>query len=105
MAPSPLRSLTRKHTRSTSLPSRTYPSMPQFDGHLCRLRASEAIPSSLSSMSHILGDLNNLHDCSDDLLLLPHIQQAISRECQRTQCDQMLDVYLRLLDACSTTKE
>ncbi|KAI5647736.1 hypothetical protein M9H77_33741 [Catharanthus roseus] len=105
MAPSPLRTITRKHARSVSLPSQSHPFMPQFDEHLSKVRASEATTSTLSSMSNRLANLNNLYDSTDDILLLPHIQQAISQECQDRRADELLDGYLRLLDACSATRD
>ncbi|KAI5647742.1 hypothetical protein M9H77_33747 [Catharanthus roseus] len=105
MAPSPLRTITLKHARSVSLPSHSHPFVPQFDEHLSKVRASEATTSTLSSMSNRLANLNNLYDSTDNILLLPHIQQAISQECQDRWADELLDGYLRLLDACSTTRD
>ncbi|KAI5647741.1 hypothetical protein M9H77_33746 [Catharanthus roseus] len=105
MAPSPLRTITRRHARSISLPSRSHPFLPQFDEQLSRVKVSEAAASTLSSMSNRLVDLNNLYDCTDDVLQLPHVQQAISQECQDKCADEMLDGYLRLLDACSTSRD
>lgn len=106
MAPSPLRTITRKHARSISLPSRSTSFMPQFDEHLSRVKASEAASTStLSSMSTRLSDLKNLYECTDDLLQLPHIQRVISQSCQDKWADELLDGYLWLLDACTTTRE
>lgn len=80
--------------------------MPQFDEHLSRVRASEAASTStLPSMSSRLADLKNLYECTDDLLQLPHIQRAISQSCQNKWADELLDGYLRLLDACTTTRD
>lgn len=80
--------------------------MPQFDEHLSRVKASEAASTStLSSMSSRLSGLKNLYECTDDLLQLPHIHRVISQSCQDKWADELLDGYLRLLDACTTTRE
>lgn len=105
MAPSPLRSITRKHARSVSLPSRSHPLVPQLDEHLSKVRALEANTTSTSSMTSRLTDLKNLYGSTDDILVLPHIQQAVSQECQEKWADELLDGYLRLLDACSSTRD
>lgn len=105
MAPSPLRTITRKHARSVSLPSQSHPFMPQFDEHLSKVKASEATTLTLSSMINRLLDLNKLYDSTEDILALPHIQQAISQECQGKLADELLDGYLRLLDSCSIARD
>ncbi|KAA8535942.1 hypothetical protein F0562_028420 [Nyssa sinensis] len=69
------------------------------------VRASEATSSSLSSISKGLSGLEDLYDCLDDLLLLPHVQQALSHERHQKWVDEVLDGYLRLLDVCSSAKD
>ncbi|KAI3446324.1 hypothetical protein Pfo_002989 [Paulownia fortunei] len=105
MALSPSRSKTHHHGRSLSLPSRLHPAMSQFDENLATMKASDPASSSLSSMENRLNGLTNLYCNIDDLLMLPHIQQIISQECQEKWVDQVLDGYIRLLDACSTAKD
>ncbi|KAH6767283.1 hypothetical protein C2S52_018266 [Perilla frutescens var. hirtella] len=57
-------------------------------------------------MKNSVEGLKNLYSGIDDLLLLPHIQQIISQESQDQKwADQVLDGYIRLLDACSTAKD
>ncbi|KAI8553926.1 hypothetical protein RHMOL_Rhmol05G0054600 [Rhododendron molle] len=105
MAASPLRSKSY-HARSVSLPSRTHPLIPQFDDHLCRLNASsEATSSSLPSISNKIRGLENEYDCVDELLRLPHTQQRLGQECNEKSVEEVLDRYLRLLDACAATKD
>ncbi|XP_058216623.1 uncharacterized protein LOC131327476 [Rhododendron vialii] len=105
MASSPLRSKSY-HARSVSLPSRTRPLIPQFDDHLCRLNASsEATTSSLLSISNTISGLENVYDCVDELLRLPHTQQRLGQECNEKSVEEVLDGYLRLLDACVATKD
>ncbi|KAF5947062.1 hypothetical protein HYC85_017290 [Camellia sinensis] len=94
------------HARSVSFPSTSHPLIPQFSDHLCRLRASsEATSSSLPSISNRLSGLEDLYDCVDDLLLLPHTQQTFSQEGHTKWAHEALDGFLRLLDACAATKD
>ncbi|KAI3446325.1 hypothetical protein Pfo_002990 [Paulownia fortunei] len=105
MALSPLRSKALHHGRSLSLPSKLHPAMSQFNETLARMKSSNPTSSSLSSMENRLHSLKNLYCNIDDLLMLPHIQQIMSQECQEKWVDQVLDGYIRLLDACSTAKD
>ncbi|XP_052194262.1 uncharacterized protein LOC127802468 [Diospyros lotus] len=105
MASSPLRSKSHYHVRSISLPSRSHPLIPQFNEHLCRLRSSEGTYTSLPSLRNRASGLEDLYDCVADLLLLPHTQQALAHEGHKKLVDGALDGYLKLLDACATTKD
>ncbi|XP_057496585.1 uncharacterized protein LOC130781394 [Actinidia eriantha] len=105
MASYPSRSKARFHARSVSLPSRRHPLIPQFDEHLSRVRASEATSSSLSSIGHRLNGLEDLYDCVDDLLQLPHAQHMFFQERQEKWVEEALDGYLKLVDACATAKD
>ena len=105
MAASPLNPRVQYHSRSISLPSRPHPLVPEFDEHLCRLRASQAASSSSSSISHRLSGLKDLHDCVDDLLLLPLTQQALAQHRHEKWVDELLDGSLKLLDVCGTAKD
>ncbi|THG18074.1 uncharacterized protein LOC114264830 [Camellia sinensis] len=107
MASSPLRSKGPYHARSVSLPSRSHPLIPEFNGHLGRIRAPdhEASSSSLPSTRNRLSSLEDLHDCVGDLLPLPHIEHALAKEHDETWVDEVVDGYLRLLDVCSTAKD
>lgn len=102
MALSPLRSKFLHHNRSLSFPSKTTnPTSSHLDE-----KGFEASCSSLSSMSNNVGGLKTLYKGIDDLLLLPHTQQIISRDLSQERfVDQVLDGYIRLLDACSTAKD
>ncbi|KAI3447896.1 hypothetical protein Pfo_004561 [Paulownia fortunei] len=105
MISTPLRSKILSHTRSASLPSRSHPLIPQFNEHLHRLKASDSNPSSLSSISKKLHSLEDLYNCVDDLLLLPHTQQVFAQECHEKWVEEILDGYLGLVDACATAKD
>ncbi|KAI9124019.1 hypothetical protein K1719_005319 [Acacia pycnantha] len=78
------------HIRSNSFPSAPHPILSQFEGHLNRLKSSEAASSS-SSISHKLSGLQDLHDFTDKLLQLSTIQQSLARECDKKSVDQLLE--------------
>ncbi|KAJ7978687.1 hypothetical protein O6P43_002180 [Quillaja saponaria] len=107
MATSHLNPRSSYHARSNSLPSRPHPVIPKLDEHLCRLRSLEATSSTSSSASicHKLSGLQELHDCVDDMLLLPTTQQAFVQESNERWVDELLDGSLRLLDLCSIAKD
>ncbi|KAL3722800.1 hypothetical protein ACJRO7_035067 [Eucalyptus globulus] len=80
------------HARSVSLPSKPSPLIPQAEDHLRRIRSSKAATTcSISSVSGMISSLKDFYDFIDDLLLLPHTQQALRS--------------LGLLDICSTGKD
>ncbi|XP_058213857.1 uncharacterized protein LOC131325555 [Rhododendron vialii] len=87
MDSSPLRSKSNYHFRSISLPSRLHPLIPQIDENLK------------------LNGLQNMFDRLDDLLLLPHTQQAFSQRRHKTWVEEVLEKYLRLLDICAAAKD
>ncbi|KAL3722797.1 hypothetical protein ACJRO7_035064 [Eucalyptus globulus] len=90
------------HARSVSLPSKPNPLIPQAEDHLRRIRSSEpAATCSISSVSGMISGLVDFYDSIDDLLLLPHTQQALVQE----GCDEVLERSLGLLDICSTSKD
>ncbi|KAL9415588.1 hypothetical protein AB3S75_043808 [Citrus x aurantiifolia] len=90
------------HARSNSLPSRPRPLASQIDECLSRLRATETTSSSICN--NIIG-LSDLYDLLNNLLLLPHTQQALAQECNKKQVDDLLDRSLRLMDVCGTAKD
>ncbi|CAK7329383.1 unnamed protein product [Dovyalis caffra] len=93
------------HTRSNSLPSRAHPLTSQFDEHFRRLNASQATPSSSSSICHKLSCLQDLHDCVDKLILLPLTQKSLAQEQNEKWVDDVLDRSLRVLDVCSVARD
>ncbi|XP_047312696.1 uncharacterized protein LOC124916002 [Impatiens glandulifera] len=108
MAPSsPFRMKTSHHTRSISLTSRNHPVLTQFNEHLSRLGETEATSNSLSSLGHRLSGLEDLYVSVDDLIHLPHIQQSLTsvQESNKKVTDDVLDTYIKILDACTTTKD
>ncbi|XP_028765744.1 uncharacterized protein LOC114723700 [Neltuma alba] len=92
------------HIRSNSFPSAPHPVLSQFEGHLNRLKSSEAASSS-SSISHKLGGLQDLYDCTDTVLQLSTIKQALAQECNEKSVDKLLEGSLVLLDICCTAKD
>ncbi|KAH7851706.1 hypothetical protein Vadar_015616 [Vaccinium darrowii] len=85
MASSPLRSKSKYHARSVSLPSRLHPLSPHIDENLR------------------LNGLSNMFDHL--LLLLPHTQQAFAQQQHEPWVKEVLEKYLRLLDICAVAKE
>ena len=88
------------HIRSNSLPSTPHPIVSQFEENLNRLKSYDSASS--SSLSHKLGDLQDLQDCTDKLLYLSTTQQVLAQDCCQKWVDELLDGSLRLLDICST---
>ena len=96
---------TSLHNRSNSVPSAPHRFISQYDEHLLRLKASEATSSSSSSISSKLDGLHALYECTDKILQLSTIQQALAQESCKTRVDELLEGSLRLLDICSATKD
>ena len=88
------------HIRSNSLPSIPHTIVSQFEENLNRLKSYDSASS--SSLSHKLGDLQDLQDCTDKLLYLSTTQQVLAQDCCQKWVDELLDGSLRLLDICST---
>ncbi|KAH7850777.1 hypothetical protein Vadar_002904 [Vaccinium darrowii] len=87
MASSPLRSKSNYHARSVSLPSRLHPVVSYVDEHFG------------------LSGLESMYDRLDNLLLLPHTQQAFAQQRHEEWVEVVLEKYLRLLDVCATAKD
>ncbi|CAN1770777.1 hypothetical protein LINPERHAP1_LOCUS11708 [Linum perenne] len=87
------------HARSNSFPSRTHPTVSEFDEQLCRLRQSQAASTS-SSISHKLNGIQDVYECVDKLIQLPSTQQAMIHD-----QNELLDGSLRVLDLCNTVKD
>ncbi|PPS11136.1 hypothetical protein GOBAR_AA09515 [Gossypium barbadense] len=69
-----------------------------------RLASSESASTS-SSLNQSLGRLQDLHDCTEKLLLLPLTQQILSHEQQGKYVDELLNGSLGLLDVFTTAKD
>jgi len=91
------------HARSNSLPSKPHPLILQCNEHLARLGACETISSSLLGQN--LTSLLDLQECIEKLVQLPLTQEALVQERQEKWVDDLLDGSLRLLDACTETKD
>ncbi|CAA0828703.1 Arabidopsis protein of unknown function (DUF241 [Striga hermonthica] len=107
-----MKSIVRSQTRSSSMPSRSYPLTirPEFDLYLHTLNyenepTSSSSSSSLLSMAKKLHNLEGIYDCVDNLLLLPHTQQFFTRGRREKWFDEILDGYLGLVDTCATAKD
>ncbi|CAN1770774.1 hypothetical protein LINPERHAP1_LOCUS11708 [Linum perenne] len=92
------------HARSNSFPSRTHPTVSEFDEQLCRLRQSQAASTS-SSISHKLNGIQDVYECVDKLIQLPSTQQAMIHDQNELLDNELLDGSLRVLDMCNTAKD
>ncbi|KAK4594792.1 hypothetical protein RGQ29_018489, partial [Quercus rubra] len=92
------------HFRSNSFPTRAHPLISEFNEQLSSLRFSEATSSSSTSLSQKLIGLQDLHDCVDNLLLLP-FSQALAQEQNQKWLNELLDGSLRLLDVCGIARD
>ncbi|KAL0360429.1 UNVERIFIED_CONTAM: hypothetical protein Sradi_3727400 [Sesamum radiatum] len=94
------------HARSNSLPSKSHPTVEDFEGHLIRLKSSaEATSSSASSVCTNLDSLNNLHESINNLIQLPSMKQAFVLKQGKSWALELLDGSMRLLDCCGIAKD
>ncbi|KAH7852969.1 hypothetical protein Vadar_031583 [Vaccinium darrowii] len=75
------------HTRSISLPSKFHPLVYHSDENLR------------------LSGLESMYDRLDNLLQLPHTQQAFAQQHREKWVGVVMEKYVRLLDVCATTKD
>lgn len=104
MAASSLNHKFHNHARSNSLPSKPHPLILQCNEHLSKLGACDTSSSS-SFLRQNLTSLLDLHVCIEKLVQLPLTQEALVQERQEKWVDDLLDESLRLLDACTATKD
>ena len=104
MAASPVNQNSIHHFRSNSFPTTENPLISEFNDQLSRLRCSEKTSSSSTSLSQKLIGLQDLHDCVDNLLLLP-VAQALAKEQHEKWFNELLDGSLRLLDVCGIARD
>ncbi|WJX45350.1 hypothetical protein P8452_32235 [Trifolium repens] len=90
--------------RSKSLPSKPHPLILQCNQHLASLESLDEINNS-SLFSRKLTELQALHDCVENLVLLPLTQQVLVHARQEKWTDELLEGSLRLLDVCSVAKD
>ncbi|XP_021732269.1 uncharacterized protein LOC110699083 [Chenopodium quinoa] len=93
---------TSLHNRSASLPSTSHPLDANIESHLRGLKASQATPSSSSSLCQSLCSVKDLHEQMNDLIRLPHNEQILSHKHYRVEVEEVLDGSLALLDASSS---
>lgn len=92
---------TSSHTRSLSLPSTSHPLDSSIQINLCKLRASQAEPSS-SSICENMCSIKDLYEQMNIMIHLPHNQQLLSDEHHRKDVEEILNGSLALLDASSS---
>ncbi|XP_075645007.1 uncharacterized protein LOC142615996 [Castanea sativa] len=104
MASSPVNQTSIHHFRSNSLPTGAHPLISEFNDQLSRVRGSETTSSSSASLSQKFIGLQDLHDCVDNLLLLP-CTQVLAQEQHQKWFNELLDGSLRLLDVCGIARD
>ena len=104
MAASPVNQTSIHHFRSNSLPTGAHPLISEFNDQLSRLRGSETTSSSSTSLFQQLIGLQDLHDCVDNLLLLP-CTQDLAQEQHHKWFNELLDGSLGLLDVCEFARD
>ncbi|KAK2965049.1 hypothetical protein RJ639_039718 [Escallonia herrerae] len=101
-----LKTSTRHHIRSISLPSRSHPSTLRIEEELNKLKAREVSSGSTAeTICTGLSGMEELYKCMGDLLSLPLTQQALSVHQQEVSTNALLDGSLRLLDICGITRD
>ncbi|KAL8059351.1 hypothetical protein ABFX02_03G081200 [Erythranthe guttata] len=87
------------HSRSNSFPSQSHPAIESVEDHLCRFRADDSETNSVCSK---LASLRNLHECINDLIQMPSIQQTLSHG---NWINELLEGSLKLVDLCALSRE
>ncbi|KAG8377777.1 hypothetical protein BUALT_Bualt08G0068700 [Buddleja alternifolia] len=93
------------HSRSNSFPSQSHPLTQSVEDHLRRLRASQATSTSTSSLCENLSSLSDLHECINNMIQMPSVQQAFSHEQGRNWINELLEGSLRLVELCGFSRE
>ncbi|KAL9415582.1 hypothetical protein AB3S75_043803 [Citrus x aurantiifolia] len=89
------------HTRSNSFSPRSHPLSSEADEHLNRLKSSQAVSTSSSSIGFDINGLQDLRGSVNKMLQSPLIQQALAQGCCKTWLDELLSGSLRILDICT----
>lgn len=93
------------HVRSNSLPSESHPVVNAVEDHLRRLKSSEEVTTSATSVSAILAILGVVHESINNLIQMPSIQQSLTRGDNDKWTNQLLEESLGLVDLCGFTKD
>ncbi|XP_030948959.1 uncharacterized protein LOC115972864 [Quercus lobata] len=104
MTATPVNETCHHHFRSNSFPTRAHPLISEFNDQLSRLSGSETTSSSSTSLFQKLIGLQDLHECVDNLLLLP-CTQDLAKEQHQKWFNELLDGSLRLLDVCEFARD
>ncbi|XP_017696813.1 uncharacterized protein LOC103701160 [Phoenix dactylifera] len=94
------------HVRSISLPSRDHLFALRVEQEVYKLRTC-VVSCSLSSqeMCNGLRRLRDLYDCIEELLHLPHNQQALCHPHRKEWLEEELDGSVKVLDLCGTLRD
>ncbi|KAI3665298.1 hypothetical protein L6452_43922 [Arctium lappa] len=101
-------SISIRHIRSISLPSRSHPSTHQLEEELTNLKTWEVSTSSMPTIDTVCGalmGLERLYACVNDIISLPLTQQSLSHEKNQKLVDELLDRSMMLLDVCGSFRD
>ncbi|KAI3464714.1 hypothetical protein Pfo_021377 [Paulownia fortunei] len=93
------------HARSNSLPSKSHPTIEDFEDHLGRLKGSEATSLSASSVCTTWLVSMICTKAINTLIQMPSIQQALSHEQGEDWINELLEGSLRLVDLCGFSRD
>ncbi|CAM8879577.1 unnamed protein product [Rhodiola kirilowii] len=98
--------------RSVSFPARSqHPIILRIETELNKLlswqhdHSISASSTMAEAVFFSLSRLEELHDCMDEILALPSTRHALSANVQHSFLDSLLDASLKLLDACSASRD
>ncbi|KAG7579514.1 hypothetical protein ISN45_Aa03g036520 [Arabidopsis thaliana x Arabidopsis arenosa] len=105
----------KNHVRSISLPSRSHPSTAAIEESLDKLLITMNTSTMTSSESVYSGlsGLEDLYDCTEDLLKMGSTQRVLSYKDEKKKkkkmkgefMEEMLDGSLRLMDICNVSRD
>ncbi|KAJ4829451.1 hypothetical protein Tsubulata_015702, partial [Turnera subulata] len=94
------------HVRSTSLPSRSHPTILKIEEELNKLKKWESSTTSTSSsICSGLFILQDLYKCMDELLSMTSTQEVLSCGGHEKYFDELLDGSVKLLDVCNISSD
>lgn len=96
------------HIRSTSLPTRSHPSILQAQEQICKFKTWQASTSSVPTADTICSALTRLqvlYECVDNVLSLPLTQQALTQNQYTQLVNELLDKSISLMDICGSTRD
>ncbi|KAK1262165.1 hypothetical protein QJS04_geneDACA001353 [Acorus gramineus] len=92
------------NNRSNSMPTRAHPLILEIEEELSKLKSPISSPTSSAILAGLNG-LKGVYDRVDGLLRLPHTQKALLPHRKDKWVEEMLDGFIRLLDASNAARD